>query len=99
MTSVGPIIHQTPAVDRIRRRVDVPVADTPQSGGRALVPVSSPQSVADDERRPARRNSVSFLAQLIANEHQLPQTRDRRRAEPREALAAYTAAARLMRRR
>jgi hypothetical protein len=34
---------------------------------------------------------AAFLAQLIATKDQLPQTRERRRAEPAEALAAYRA--------
>lgn len=36
------------------------------------------------------RNDSSFVAQLIATADNLPQTRQRRRAEPRDALAAYT---------
>jgi len=40
------------------------------------------------------RPSAPFLAQLIAAQRKLPQARERRRAEPREAIAAYTAAAR-----
>ena len=39
---------------------------------------------------------AAFLAQLIATRDQAPQTRDRRRAEPMEALAAYRAAAALV---
>lgn len=34
---------------------------------------------------------TAFLAQLIANRDQLAQTRERRRAEPEEAIAAYRA--------
>jgi hypothetical protein len=60
---------------------------------RALVPV---ERVDDRPPRPSlRRGSASFIAQLIATDLQLPQTRERRRAEPREALIAYGAAARL----
>jgi len=39
-----------------------------------------------------------FLAQLIATKDQLPQTRERRRAEPDEAIAAYRAADAITRR-
>ena len=35
------------------------------------------------------RNDSSFVAQLIATADNLPQTRHRRRAEPRVAVAAY----------
>src|SRR5690606_4970783 len=37
------------------------------------------------------RPLAPFLAQLIATSRQLPQTRERRRAEPEKALAAYAA--------
>jgi hypothetical protein len=41
---------------------------------------------------PARdRPQASFLAHLIATDRQLPQTRERRRAEPGDAIAAYAA--------
>lgn len=39
------------------------------------------------------RPSAGFLAQLIATAQRAPQTRQRRRAEPDEAKASYTAAA------
>ena len=35
---------------------------------------------------------ATFLAHLIATKDQLPQTRERRRAEPDEVIAAYRAA-------
>ena len=38
---------------------------------------------------------AAFLAHLIAVKDHLPQTRERRRAEPAEAIAAYRAAATL----
>ena len=40
-----------------------------------------------------RRPVATFVAQLIATRCAVPQTRQRRRAEPREALGAYAAAA------
>ena len=71
-----------------------PVAETT---GRALVPVNP---IEDRPARvPLRRGSASFLAQLIANDQQFPQTRDRRRAEPREVLAAYGAVVKLTKKR
>ena len=62
----------------------------PQS--RALVavsPVAAPMEPASIHRQ------VSFLAHLIATKDHHPQTRERRRAEPGEALAAYRATAAL----
>jgi len=60
--------------------------------GTGLVPVT-----AAEPGRPggfASRPSAPFLAQVIAASQHLPQARERRRAEPREATAAYRAAAR-----
>jgi hypothetical protein len=58
--------------------------------GTALVPIT-----AMEWRSPATRlhsrPSVDFLAQLIAASGRAPQTRQRRRAEPQEAIAAYRA--------
>jgi hypothetical protein len=45
------------------------------------------------------RQQAPFLAQLIATREQLPQTRERRRAEPEEAIAAYRASEALMQQR
>jgi hypothetical protein len=58
--------------------------------GRALVAMAPAAAVSEPEA--ARYRSAAFLAQLIANKHQLPQARERRRAEPGEAIAAYRAA-------
>jgi len=58
------------------------------TGSRALVvlaPVITPAP-------PANYRPAAFLAHLIAVKDQLPQTRERRRAEPAAAIAAYRAA-------
>ena len=59
---------------------------------RALVPLGgsggSPERHADHRHAP-------FVAHLLAMKAQHPQTRERRRAEPNEALAAYRATAAL----
>jgi hypothetical protein len=44
---------------------------------------------------PENYHQAPFIAQLLAVKDQHPQTRERRRAEPDEALAAYRAAAAL----
>jgi hypothetical protein len=49
---------------------------------------------ADLPRGPLPRPAAPFLAQMIAASHHLPQAREKRRAEPREAIAAYRAAVR-----
>ena len=53
----------------------------------ALAPATAARELAGDYRHAA------FLAHLIAMKAQAPQTRERRRAEPGEAIAAYRAAA------
>lgn len=65
--------------------------DTPQT--RALV-VTVPATLAEPAARPRQ---ATFLAHLIATKEQAPQTRERRRAEPTEAIAAYRAVAAITR--
>jgi hypothetical protein len=61
---------------------------------RALVPLAvRPEPV---ERIDYGRPAAPFLAQLIATKQNLPQAREYRRAEPCEAIAAYTATARIL---
>ena len=62
--------------------------DAPANESRALVALAP---IAKRERAASFREAP-FLAQLIATRDQLPQTRERRRAEPGEAIAAYRAA-------
>ncbi|HWM81581.1 MAG TPA: hypothetical protein VNQ56_05905 [Pseudolabrys sp.] len=65
---------------------------------RALVPVASRQddrdTGADDDRPPLRQpadaHRAAFIAHLLAMREGAPQTRQRRRAEPAEAIAAYS---------
>jgi len=56
----------------------------------ALVPIAStgrePKAARAD-----RRANAGFIAHLIATAAHMPQTRERRRAEPEVALAAYRA--------
>src|SRR5262249_52205356 len=73
-------------------------ASKPASAGdsavesRALVAVT-PVVRSDTPAPVARRaGSAAFLAQLIATREQLPQTRERRRAEPGDAVNVYAAA-------
>ncbi|OQW52568.1 hypothetical protein [Candidatus Raskinella chloraquaticus] len=58
--------------------------------GHALIAVEPP--IAISSCRPAHRHGVSALvAQLLATRDQLPQTRDKRRVEPAQAVAFYQA--------
>jgi hypothetical protein len=56
----------------------------------ALVPLV-PVVRSDAAVRPGSRARADFVAHLIATSDQAPQTRARRRAEPRDAAAAYGA--------
>jgi hypothetical protein len=62
-----------------------------QGQSRALVAVQ-PQPSEDRTPRVTPRPVAPFIAQLIANHIQAPQTRARRRAEPDVAIAAYSVA-------
>jgi hypothetical protein len=74
----GPAAHRPDADEPVR----------PES--RALVALTPP---SDRLERQAAVGYAPFLAQLVATKDHHPQTRERRRAEPNEALAAYRAAA------
>ncbi len=56
----------------------------------ALIPLAASVDTAPAEPQGGRPRA-DFLAQLIATLTQAPQTRLRRRAEPEEAIAAYSA--------
>lgn len=62
---------------------------------RALVAVTPvklpPRPEADPPRTTTRPSAVPFLAHLVAMRDQAPQTRQRRRAEPAEAIQIYQA--------
>jgi thioredoxin-like negative regulator of GroEL len=63
--------------------------DSP-SESRALV-LLEPELIAPHPHRPSRCDAA-FLAHLIAMAEQVPQLRERCRAEPQDAAAAYQAA-------
>ncbi|MBI5112808.1 hypothetical protein GJ689_06485 [Rhodoplanes serenus] len=76
------------------RRVETVEPVTPAEPAAATSRALVSQAESRPPPRPAGRNLASFLAQLIATSRGLPQTRERRRAEPDEAGAAYRAALR-----
>ena len=55
----------------------------------ALVPVAPINRDRETPREMSRPNAA-FIAQLIATSAKAPQTRARRRAEPKEAISAYS---------
>jgi hypothetical protein len=80
------------AVGTLRRRAADRHEAAPAAAAesRALIAVAAP--TASDRTTPRTRHpQAPFLAQLIATQMHLPQTRARRRAEPAEAIAAYGA--------
>ena len=65
-------------------------APAARSECRSLVTIN-PAQRGDAVRPRPSRPSAPFLAHLIANAQQAPQTRSRRRAEPTEAMVLYRA--------
>jgi hypothetical protein len=86
-------------VNESRFRQPRPAASAPESGSeptgsesRALVALDPLQGRSANT---ADHRYAPFIAHLVATKDQHPQTRERRRAEPGDALAAYRAAAAL----
>ena len=77
------------AVDRAPREASTAPRDERTSASRALIPLQ-PVAAADTPLR--TRAHAAYLAHLIATKEKAPQTRERRRAEPAEAIAVYAAA-------
>ena len=73
----------------ITRRSTFEAAVDVEAASRALV-VLAPDEIPIVP--PTSYREAEFLTHLIATKDQLPQTRQRRRAEPSEAIAAYSAA-------
>jgi hypothetical protein len=71
-----------------RRSIVLP-AVTDDDAGRALVVI---EPVETPEKTPTSYREAEFLAHLIATKEHAPQTCERRRADPAEAIAAYSAA-------
>ena len=63
--------------------------DKQTSASRALIPL---QPIAPGDTPLRTRTQAAYLAHLIATKDKVPQTRERRRAEPAEAIAVYAAA-------
>jgi hypothetical protein len=69
-------------------------ASRPESGAGER-PRAMPSRALVKVSRPVRKETThlpgaGFLAQLIACDQKMPQTRERRRAEPQEAVIAYS---------
>jgi hypothetical protein len=78
------------AVDRATRDATSSPRRQPRTEtSRALIPLA-PIGPSDTPLR--TRPQAGFLAHLIATKEKLPQTRERRRAEPQDVIAVYAAA-------
>jgi len=78
------------AVDRATRDASAAPRRAPRTeSSRALIPLE-PIAASDTPLR--TRPQAGFLAHLIATKEKLPQTRERRRAEPQDVIAVYAAA-------
>jgi hypothetical protein len=71
-----------------------PLTDLPAEESRALVPVTP--VTADSRDLSPHYRPAAFLAHLIATKDQHPQTRERRRVEPHDAVTAYRTVAALV---
>ena len=78
--TIGPVTR--------RATSDSSAPDTTES--RAVIAVEAP-APAERSFTHSRHPAAPFLAQLIATQMQAPQTRARRRAEPREVISVYAA--------
>jgi hypothetical protein len=92
MGSVTALIPYRPVVSaRLPREREGSTETRPAPApGQQPAPGYSAQGTRSAGRQ--HRPSAAFLAQLIAARRNLPQARERRRAEPGEAIAAYAAA-------
>ena len=70
------------------RRDTPPPRPSKASASRALIAL---QPVPSGDTPLRTHPDARFLAHLIATAQRLPQTRERRRAEPQDAIAAYAA--------
>ena len=77
------------AVGRARREPTSAPRDEGTSESRALIPL---QPIARGDAPLRTRAQAAYLAHLIATKDKVPQARERRRAEPQEAIAVYAAA-------
>jgi hypothetical protein len=93
LSQTGPAASKAAAVPRAAE--DEAQQTAPQAAGesRALVAIAPPPA-AQHETAGSYRPSA-FLAHLIAMKDLHPQTRERRRAAPHEAIAAYRTTAAL----
>jgi len=69
----------------------MPEASDLPSSSRALVPLIRLKPQSDAPHPSPTRRVASFLTQLIATSQKLPQTREKRRADPADVIAAYQA--------
>ena len=77
------------AVGRAPREPASARRDARTSESRALIPL---QPIARGDTPLRTRAQAAYLAHLIATKDKVPQTRERRRAEPQEVIAVYAAA-------
>jgi hypothetical protein len=91
MTPIAAISSATIVSAGHTPRNDAPAPRAPKvASGRALIAL---QPVPSGAETPLRTHpDARFLAHLIATDQKVPQTRERRRADPQDATTAYAAA-------
>ena len=90
MTPVGGIRGSSVTATGRTSRDETPSRhEAKTESGRALIAL---EPIAPGDALLRTRPQASYLAHLIATKDKLPQTRERRRAEPQDVIAAYAAA-------
>jgi hypothetical protein len=69
----------------------MPEASDLPSSSRALVPLIRLKPQSDGLHHSPVQRIASFLTHLIATSEKMPQTREKRRADPADVIAAYQA--------
>jgi hypothetical protein len=84
------IVGASSSISSVRRQVTDGLRDTPspEAPRDALITIE-PARRSEQAWRPSSHPAAPFVAHLIATRMQVPQTRERRRAEPNEAIAVY----------
>jgi hypothetical protein len=91
MSSIAGVSSTSVVGARSAPRQETPPSRAAQAlSSRALIALQPPAAMAETPLR--THPDARFVAHLIATDQKVPQTRERRRADPQVAVSAYTAA-------
>jgi hypothetical protein len=83
------IVGASSSVSALARRATNEARDETRTESDSALIAIEPARRSEQDWHPARHPAAPFVAHLIATRMQAPQTRERRRAEPDEAIAVY----------